>query len=187
MYTFVYISLNLDKKMKKVENIKKIAVFDFDQTIAYTPLPEDGKIEYKNKTGKDWPHSGWWGRKESLDDEIFDIDVNKKVVDDYKENHDNDKILLVLLTGRIKKLSGDVEKILNKHNLHFDEYYYNDGGSTDKFKLSILDKLINKYENVEYVEMWDDRLEHIPKFEAWGKENIINGNIKDFNINVILS
>lgn len=173
--------------MKNVEKIKKIAVFDFDQTIAYTPLPEEGKVEYKNKTGKDWSYSGWWGKKESLDDDIFDIGVNKKVVEDYKENSGNDKILVVLLTGRIKKLSGEVEHILNKHNLHFDEYHYNDGGSTDKFKLSVLDKLIKKYENVEYVEMWDDRIEHIPKFEAWGKENIINGNIKDFNINVILS
>lgn len=173
--------------MKDIENIKKIAVFDFDQTIAYTPLPEDGKIEYKNKVGKEWPYSGWWGRKESLDTDIFDIKINKKVVNDYNDNSNTDKILLVLLTGRISKLSGEVEKILNKHNLHFDEYHYNDGGSTDKFKLSVLDKLIKKYENVEYVEMWDDRLEHIPKFEAWGKNNIINNKIKEFNINVILS
>ena len=175
------------KIMKDIDKVKKIAVFDFDGTLIMTPEPEDGRIEYKLKTGKDWPHKGWWGQKDSLDATIFDIPANQKVVDDYKANLDSDKILLVLLTGRITKLSKDVELILNKYNLHFDEYHYNNGGSTDKFKLSVLDSLIKKYSNTEYVEMWDDRLEHIPQFESWGKENIINGNIKDFNINVILS
>jgi phosphoserine phosphatase len=35
--------------------ITKLAVFDFDGTLVDTPLPENGRKEYKAKTGQDWP------------------------------------------------------------------------------------------------------------------------------------
>jgi hypothetical protein len=72
--------------MKKIDEIKKIAVFDFDGTLIMTPTPDDGKLLYKMKTGNDWPHKGWWGQKDSLDTTIFDIPANQKVVDDYRAN-----------------------------------------------------------------------------------------------------
>jgi len=30
-----------------------------------------GKETWKEKTGEDWPHLGWWGRATSLDPDIF--------------------------------------------------------------------------------------------------------------------
>jgi hypothetical protein len=38
-----------------------------------TELPESGKQIYLDKTGKEWPHIGWWGKAESLDIEILKI------------------------------------------------------------------------------------------------------------------
>ena len=52
---------------------KKLISFDFDDTLVKTPLPEEGKIVWKEKTGTDWPHRGWWSKPESLDMEIFDM------------------------------------------------------------------------------------------------------------------
>jgi hypothetical protein len=65
-----------------------------------TELPESGKQIYLDKTGKEWPHIGWWGKAESLDIEIFE----NKLVDSVKLSYDEMKLaddtLMVMLTGR---------------------------------------------------------------------------------------
>jgi len=42
--------------------VKKISIFDFDNTLCLTPEPKEGHPIYKKVTGQDWPHKGWWGR-----------------------------------------------------------------------------------------------------------------------------
>jgi FMN phosphatase YigB (HAD superfamily) len=44
---------------------KRLISFDFDDTLFHTPKPEQGEQIWKEKTGTDWPYSGWWGRPES--------------------------------------------------------------------------------------------------------------------------
>jgi hypothetical protein len=157
----------------------KLAVFDFDGTLAYSPEPEIGKPKYKEVTGQDWPHKGWWGRAESLDTNIFDIPVNPSVVSDYKKEKSNPDTLVIMMTGRIPKLSKEVEDILSANNLSFDYYLYNNESSTLDFKINTMDRLLSKYPTITEVEMWDDRDEHIGPFQAWG--STLN-NI-DFHIN----
>jgi hypothetical protein len=169
-----------------MEKITKLSIFDFDGTLIMSPLPDTGKIEYEKKTGQPWPHKGWWGQADSLNTEIFDMPVIDSVISDYKTEKSNTNTLTVLLTGRMKKLAPSVEKVLRKNSLSFNEYHYNNGGSTDVFKIKTLDDLIKKYPDVE-VEMWEDRLEHVSIFEQWGKEKALSGEIKDFKINVIFS
>jgi len=166
-----------------VGKITKISVFDFDGTLVDTPLPDTGKGEYEAKTGVKWPYEGWWGRKESLDGNVFEMPVIPDVIRDYNIAKSNPSTLKVMMTGRMAKLSNEVEIILRAKNLSFDEYIYNRGGSTLDYKLKSLDRLIVKYPDVTEVELWDDRLEHIPAFEQWGKDH---PELK-FNINVVPS
>jgi hypothetical protein len=163
------------------DEIKRIAVFDFDGTLVDTPTPERGKVEYQQATGEAWPHKGWWGRPESLDFEIFKMPPIASVISDYNREKQTPDTLVVMLTGRIQRLSHEVELILATHRLRFDGYYYNNGGSTLDFKISILEKLLKEHPNVQSVAMWDDRLEHIPAFKAWGTAH---PNL-DFNITVV--
>ena len=167
--------------------ITKLAVFDFDSTIVNTPLPDEGRITYKAKTGQEWPHKGWWGQADSLDIDIFDMPVVDHVVADYQRERANPNTLTVLLTGRMSKLGDLVKRVLDSKNLHFDEYHFNTGGSTDVVKINTLNSLLDKYPSVEVVELSDDRLDHIPKFEEWGKQHCLSGRLKDFKINVIIS
>ena len=37
------------------------------------------------------------------------------------------------------------------------------------------------------MEVWDDRLEHIPVFQAWGDEKLESDRLDKFNINVVPS
>ena len=40
--------------LNDLSNIERIAFFDFDGTLVNSPEPEEGKIIYKQKTGKDY-------------------------------------------------------------------------------------------------------------------------------------
>ena len=149
--------------------ITKIDVMDFDGTLVDSPTPDKGKPAYFAKTGKPWPFEGWWSKPLSLDQSIFDMPVIQSVVNDYNRDSLNPEILMVMMTGRMSRLSNEVKSILDSKGLTFDEYVYNHGGSTIDSKIKSLGQLLVKYPNVDSVEIWEDRQEHIPAFEAWGK------------------
>ena len=79
-----------------------------------------------------------------------------------------------MLTGRIPKLSNQVESILNKNGVIFDEYHYKEKGDTFTSKINTLKKLIEQNPNVTEIEMWEDRLNHADGFEEWGVNNGID-------------
>ena len=165
----------------------KLAIFDFDGTLIRNPEPHDAKLIYKEKTGKDWPHVGYWSKPESLDMEIFNLPIIKDTVLDYTKEIANESTVVVLLTGRLERMADLVKKVLFSHSLVFDEYEFNTGGRTEICKMKSMDKLLNKYPDVTELECWDDRLEHIPIFEEWGKNHCLSGRLKGFNINVIIN
>lgn len=171
-----------------MKNYTKLAVFDLDGTLLNTPTPEEGMITYMQKTGNKWPHIGWWSKPESLDMDIFDIKPIESVISDYHREKSNPDTMVIMLTGRIKKLSPEVEVVLKKYNLSFDGYYYKMGGaSTDQSKINTMNSILEMHPSIKSVEMWDDRLSHVPIFEQWGKETCMSGRLDDFNINVIFS
>ena len=151
--------------------ITKISVMDFDGTLVDTALPETGKIEYEKKTGKVWPHVGWWSKPESLDMNVFDMPVINSVVAAYKVEKANPETLCVMMTGRQPKLQNLVKAILDSKGLVFDKYIYSHGGNTIDSKIKSLNSLLLDYPKTTAVELWDDRTEHISSFEAWGNSH----------------
>lgn len=166
----------------------KIKIFDFDGTLVDTTLPEEGKPIWKEKTGKDWPHIGWWSKVESLDMEIFDNPTLPSVIEDYNKVKDEEGVLMVMLTGRRAKrpLEEAVKKILDSHNLTFDLYFHNNGGETGENKMYRMEKLLKQYPNVRSIEFWDDRDSHIPRFQEWGDRMVSEGKLDEFKINHVL-
>jgi len=159
---------NLIKESAETE-INHIAVFDFDSTTIDSPTPEIGKKIWKEKTGKDWAFEGWWGRPDSLNMDVFDLKPIEETMEGYNRVKKDPSVYKVLLTGRIGKLEPQVKKILDKYNIKFDEYLFNNKGSTLDFKIQELEALRKKFPNAKTFEMWDDREEHFPYFEKWGK------------------
>ena len=92
-----------------------------------------------------------------------------------------------MATGRMVKLTDLVKAILNKHGLRFHEYHFNRGGSTDSAKKKTFDQILSHHPSIREVELWDDREEHIPIFQAWGDEHVASGRLDKFNINVVPS
>lgn len=169
--------------MKK--EIKKITIWDFDGTLVDSPLPEIGRGVYLEKTGKEFPHKGWWSKRETLDFDIFDIPMIESVKEDYDKVKDETDTVKIMLTGRILPLKKQVEAILSNHGLEFDEYHYNSGGPTEIYKMRIMDELLDKYPDADEMSLWDDRLEHIPIFEEFLKKKVEVGRLKRFKITVV--
>jgi hypothetical protein len=160
---------------------KKLICFDFDDTLFHTPLPEDGKIVWKEKTGTEWPHRGWWGKHESIDNEIFDIPKNEWTYQRYLEAVADPDAYVILATGRLDKVPGmraGVEKILRENNIEFDEVHLNWGSDTFIFKCNLLERTVEKL-GVYDLTFYDDREEHLPKFVEWAKEQDIKSTIVD--------
>ncbi len=146
--------------------IKKLISFDFDDTLIKTPLPAEGKIIWKEKTGEEWPHRGWWSKPESLDMEIFDIPLNKKIYRKYKQVISDPDNYVILATGRVAPLRDEVYTILDHYGLEFDEIHLNPGIDTFEFKSNLFAKLIYELQPEEFI-MYDDRQEHLIRFVSW--------------------
>jgi hypothetical protein len=173
----------------RVKNTRILSVYDFDGTICFSPTPEIGKEIWKNVTGFEYPFksedeletkekfTGWWGKLESLDPDVFDVQLNPKVMKALLEDIENEDVYTVLLTGRLKNKKVNFEpyikRILDNHGVgELDEYLLCTGGGTLPFKLKQLDRLKSSMKMLEHVIMWEDRVDHIPHFQEWGKENM---------------
>jgi hypothetical protein len=165
--------------------ITKLSIFDFDGTLIDTPLPEFGKKHYEEKTGIAWPYRGWWGRELTLDMDIFEMPVVPQVIDAYNKEVTNDSACVVMLTGRMEIMRPHVIKILDSHDLKFDEYHFNKFGATEVAKVRTMTKLLEKYPDVAQIELWDDRVEHIPIFEAFFLKLVEEGRLISYNINLV--
>jgi len=158
------------------ENIKKVSVFDFDGTLIDTQMPDTGKEMWLKAKGEKWAHRGWWSRRESLDMDVFENKPYEDVIADYKIEAANPTTFVTVCTGRIVPLRKQVQAILDKNGLIFDEVIlagqkpWNKGAhDTLIFKINYLSDLQKRFPNLEEIEFWDDRNEHIPTFVQWGK------------------
>lgn len=180
--------------------IKRIAVFDFDDTLVFTPNPEEGIPSYEKATGKPWivrdkqtalahgfpanfQRTGWWGRKETLHPPIFEPHpekLNQSVANVFHGFRDDAHTYVVVMTGRGANNGGRVKEILANYNIHPDEFFFKgqkdltqdqnyprQGDTFDYKAFVILNRLVSP--EIETIEIFDDREEHIPKFLELGK------------------
>lgn len=160
--------------------IKKLICFDFDGTLIDTPGPEIGREEWERKTGLSWAGRGWWGNPESLNLDIFYIPVNMWVYEHYEKYINDPECHVFLATGRLEKLKGLVNGILEFHNISFPGgVYCNTGGETFNFKKRLFESKIKEFPEAEELIMFDDRWEHIVKFREWRREMEIDIKIMD--------
>jgi len=194
------IKKNLRKMLlEDVTGPTKLYVFDFDATLVDTPLPEVGRRIWKEKYGFDFPSksadeveknkkiTGWWGRKESLDMDTFDMPMIPEVKSAYDSVKNNPDVMKVMLTGRRGNLSDEVKKILDDKGLKFDMYLFNNKSDTLTAKLDYLNDILTNNPNIKDVTLFDDRTEHIPTFQKWGDDLVANGRLNDFVMNHIQS
>lgn len=122
----------------------RIVIFDFDDTLVFTPTPEEGIPNYEKSTGKPWyvkdtetaqahgfpatfRRTGWWGRPETLHPPIFDAhpeSLNPMVAKAFHSFRNDPQTYVVIMTGRIESSSERIKEILAKYGIHADEYFF---------------------------------------------------------------
>jgi hypothetical protein len=166
----------------------KLCYFDFDGTLISTPIASpENKEKWANYYGKPWPHRGWWGRPESLDTGVWDMEPIKEVYDDYIKYSEDPSCLMIMSTGRLEPLADLVKGILDDNGLYFDYYFFNKGGNTINEKIKYLDLILYRYPTIRDIELWDDRPKHFGDFKNWGQEMKAKGRIDSFYLNEIQS
>ena len=98
----------------------------------------------------------------------------------FREFKNDASTYVVVMTGRQANMETRVKEILNKYGIHADEYFfrgqksltqdpkYPRQGDTFDYKIfTIMEKLMTP--QIEIVEIFDDREEHIPKFVQFGR------------------
>ena len=163
---------------------KKVVFYDFDGTLIDSPMPNPGKEIYKEKTGKDYPHRGWWGRPESMDLDIFDIKPHSEVEKVFRKDVKDPHTIVVLLTNRLSQLAPDIKKVLVKNDMKFDHYSfkYNQQDKGDRV-LSIMKK---EYPDIKNVVFYDDDEKHIQSVQdtlidtdySYKVHHVVDGKIK---------
>lgn len=160
--------------------IKKLDFFDFDGTLMDTFTPEEGKEIWKDKKGEEYPHKGWWGRKESLDVDVFNIQPIKPVYSEYRKSINDSESLTVLLTNRIPKLKDAVINVLSQHNITFDDYNLKSGKGN---KVDRILEYLNKYPSVKEINIYDDREKELVEFRNFKLKYGWDYDINIYNIN----
>jgi hypothetical protein len=158
-----------------MEQIKRVCVFDFDGTLVFTPTKPAG-----------WK-AGWWGKRDSLLPPFVPHHsglqengahlLNNKVAKAFIESKLRSDTHTVMMTGRHWGLRNEVMNILRGFNLCTKEdherlqedskhFVFISGGKTLEGKLAVIDELFAMYPSVDWIEMWEDRIEHVSAFRA---------------------
>lgn len=133
--------------------MKNLAIYDFDGTLMNTPEKEEGKEIWKEKTGEEYPHRGWWGRRESLNTNIFDIQPISTIHFKFKKDIVNPNTYVIILTSRLEKLRPEVENILDIHGIEPNELILKKGNET---KGDVILGYTRKFPELEKIEVYDD-------------------------------
>ncbi len=140
-------------------------VFDFDGTLMDSPLPETGKEKYKELTGKDWPHKGWWGQIDSL--EPFEVKPIEGTKDLYNQYSVIPNSINVLMTNRLAKFEPVVKDKLR--GLYVFDYY--DFKNDNREKPERIKEILKNNPSIDTINIFDDMDEQIERFNRFKEEN----------------
>jgi hypothetical protein len=134
--------------------ITTLSFYDFDGTLIDSPMPDTGRVEWKNKTGKDYPHEGWWGRPDSLNTDVFDVKPFPAILNQLKADMTKSDTYVILLTARIGRLQDAIENVLRINNIQVDEVSVKNGGAEKDVRVK---NFLTKFPNVDTINLYDDR------------------------------
>jgi hypothetical protein len=150
---------------KTTNNPTTLNVFDFDGTLMDSPLPDPGKQIYKEITGNEWPHKGWWGQIDSL--KPFDVTPIEKTAELYNEYSGIPNSVNVLMTNRIAKFEPIVKEKLKGYYV-FDYY---DFKNDNREKPDRIKEILKNNPTIDTINIFDDMDEQIEKFNRFKEEN----------------
>lgn len=102
--------------------IMRISFYDFDRSIMDGPTPEIGREIWRRKTGEDFPHLGWWSKKESLDHTIFPFTPIREVADRIKRDYEDPSCWTMVLSNRVESLLPYMKSLMDQYDIKVDDF-----------------------------------------------------------------
>lgn len=159
------------------DKITTLNVFDFDRTLFFTHDSATGKEKYEKVFNKEYPHKGWFGKEESLLDEL-DIKENEQMRRIYKNLSKKKNTANVLISNRIYYLEDRLIEFLKDRGYHFDDVSLAQGS---KRKPSRLEEIWDHYPDIKEINIFDDLGSAIEQYKElqdlygiWRTDVIIN-------------
>ncbi|EED12424.1 conserved hypothetical protein [Talaromyces stipitatus ATCC 10500] len=175
------------KELPAVSQIKAIHVYDFDNTLFSSPLPNpqlwNGSTIGYLQTYEGFSNGGWWHDSNILAATGQGADIeetrawagwwNEQVVQLVELSMKQKDALTVLLTGRGEDNFTDIiKRIVGSRKLDFDliclkpEVGPNGQqfASTLVFKQTFLESLVSTYSHAEEIRVYEDRIKHVKAF-----------------------
>jgi len=134
--------------------MKRLAVYDFDGTLIDSPEPtEENKNLWKEKMGQEYPHKGWWGKKESLNTDVFDIKPFPNMLRKLQADMADPDTTTIILTSRMDKLRPELENIMKLNGITVDELITKRGRED---KGDVILRIENYNQDLEEIVVYDD-------------------------------
>ena len=133
--------------------MKRLCCYDFDGTLIDSPEPLEGKPIWEKYYNTKYPHKGWWGRKESLDTDAFDIKPFPNILAKLRDDMADPDTTTIILTSRMEKLRPELENILNLNGIKVDELITKRGHED---KGDVILKIENYNNDLEEIVVYDD-------------------------------
>ncbi|KAH8593885.1 hypothetical protein B0O99DRAFT_514860 [Bisporella sp. PMI_857] len=179
-----------DKQLPAVDKIKTIHVYDFDNTLFNSPLPNPklwkGETLGFLQSQDTFATGGWWHDARILAATGEGIEVeeprawegwwNEKIVELIQLSMQQKDALAVLLTGRGETNFGElIKKMVRSKGLEFDIISLKPAvgpnkerlSSTMHFKQLFLESLMETYKDATEIRVYEDRVPHTKKFREW--------------------
>ncbi|KAL1958501.1 hypothetical protein VTO42DRAFT_4365 [Malbranchea cinnamomea] len=182
--------LNNSEPLPAVSDIKAIHVYDFDNTLFQTPLPNPQLWSSQTigflQAYDSFATGGWWHDPNILASTGQGLEVeeplgwkgwwNELIVQLVELSIKQKDALTVLLTGRAESSFADlIKRIVKSRNLQFDliclkpEVGPNSQrfSTTMNFKQTFLEDLVLTYKQADEIRVYEDRIKHVKGFREY--------------------
>ncbi|QVM05418.1 hypothetical protein D8B26_000129 [Coccidioides posadasii str. Silveira] len=182
--------LNNNKDLPAIPDVKAIHVYDFDNTLFNSPLPNpqlwNGLTIGFLQAYESFANGGWWHDPNILAATGQGIDVeeplawkgwwNEQIVELVELSMKQKDVLTVLLTGRAESSFAEIiKRIVKSRSLEFDlvclkpEIGPNSQrfSSTINFKQIFLEDMIFTYKHADEIRVYEDRIRHVKGFRDY--------------------
>ncbi|KAL9095521.1 MAG: hypothetical protein Q9165_002392 [Trypethelium subeluteriae] len=179
-----------DKQLPSVEQVKTIHIYDFDNTLFSSPLPNkqiwNGPTIGFLQNQDAFLNGGWWHDNKLLAATGEGIEKeepkawkgwwNEEIVELVELTLAQNDALCVLLTGRGESNFADIiKRMVKSKNLEFHMTCLKPAvgpnnqkfGSTMKFKQELLSDLVYTYKNADELRIYEDRPRHVKEFREY--------------------
>lgn len=171
------------------DSIKKIHIYDFDNTLYNSPQPNRQLYSKRLYDQMSYPsllgNLGWWSEPSFLEQSFKDMLSsddeeqaqywNAEMINSAERSYRNQDTLCLVLTGRREHL---FHEIFTKMFIAFNKVHFNAaclrrenvGSSTIEYKLAVIDSFLRYYSaSLEEITIYDDRLGQVKQFQNYFK------------------